>query len=237
VNGDGVVGKDSTPGLELQKLSVGDLLAGMKRLSLSSALWLVGGLSAVFVGTWTGAVWYEAKFGSPTLSAPSVKGPGIVYPRSGGITDVVEDFSNEQLKQFLSNARSQLTVVVPWFIDPLTIADALKQILATDGAAVTVFFLDPSSPHLAERGRVARPDLPNYGPGETRRSIAVLGPLFSSARADAEMRTYNSGSAPILRTPHLQLYPFGIYSPRRLQSANWISYAYGSCLKNSDYLL
>lgn len=105
---------------------------------------------------------------------------------------MTEGLSNEQLKHFLMTAKSDLTVVVPWFIDPLTIGDALKQILATEGASVTVFFLDPSSPHLAERGRVARPDLANYGPGETRRSIAVLGPLFASAKAKAQIRTYNS---------------------------------------------
>lgn len=63
---DEIAVQQSSLGVELQKLSIGDLFVGFKRLSLSSTLWLVGGLCAVAVAIWSVAVWYEQKFGSPS---------------------------------------------------------------------------------------------------------------------------------------------------------------------------
>jgi hypothetical protein len=173
-----------TLAVDPREFALADIMRGLKRLKLDAALWLSGILFVVLTSAFSaGARWG----GQPSQQSTVLNG---VY--ASGITSVTDNMSNEELKAFFLKARFRVRVIVPWFVDPLTVKEALTGILGDDQASVQVYFLDPKSPHLKERGRVARPDLINYGPNEMLRSLSVLAPLFAKARAAAKLFIYDS---------------------------------------------
>jgi hypothetical protein len=174
----------STAAVDPRDFTLADIVRGLKRVKLAAAIWLSGGLIFALTSVYSaGAHW-----GGQPSQQTTVSNGGY----ASGITSVTDKMSNEELKAFLLRAHFRVRVIVPWFVDPLTVKEALTGILGNDQATVQVYFLDPKSPHLKERGRVARPELTNYGPNEMLRSLSVVAPLFAKARASAKLLTYDS---------------------------------------------
>jgi hypothetical protein len=180
--------------VDLEELSLADILHGLRRLKLKSILWMAGGAVTAFLGVYS----LGLHFGS---SGPTGKGDGEPQRQiafASGITAISEAMSNEQLKTFLAQARSRVRIVVPWFVDPLTVKEALAPLLESGHSTVQIFFLDPDSSYLKERGKIARADLEDYGKNEMLRSVALLAPSFAKSKAAASLFTYDSLPAAFL---------------------------------------
>jgi hypothetical protein len=184
--------------LDFHHITVPHVLRGLSRLSIGSWVSLIAALATVVTVSFSFGVGHS---GPPSTSkAPatqSVEASNAVS-KTGGLTLVASGLSNDQFSNVLAGARSTVTIVIPWFIDPLTAKDALSTILNTPGAEVDVFLLDPASPYLIERGRVAKPDVAGYGPNEARRSVLILADSFARARASARLLFYDSIPAALI---------------------------------------
>jgi hypothetical protein len=178
------------PSIEVEKISIREAITALGHLSLKSFFAVVGLLIAVVGGVWSAGVWFGHQQVDATTGNPGE--PVIASVRQSGLTSARDGLSNEQLKAFLIQAHTTIRVIVPWFIDPLTARDALEDILTRPDAKIEIFFLDPKSPHLVERGRVARPDVMDYGPKETKRSVLLLAPEFAHSKATARIFFYDS---------------------------------------------
>lgn len=175
--------------VDIQKKTIRDAAALVSSLTIGSIAWLISLIVGIITLTWTVS---QAVSRSPVASAASDTADNNVTCEAAGLTCVVPAMSSAELASFLGEAKESIIVVVPWFIEPLSVRDSLVSILNNPDAEVTIYFLDPLSPHLAERGRVAQPTVLDYGPRETRRSISLLAPAFETARATARIFLYDS---------------------------------------------
>ena len=190
----GVANAEESP-VDVQKLSLSDIGRGVNRLSLGSVTWIAGTLVGALSIAWSGGAHFHLQAVNP--DKPEIRDPRALSVYDSGLTSVEDGLSNEQLKSFLHGAKTRIRIVVPWFVDPLTVREGMEDLLGNPQGSVIIYFLDPKSPHLVERGRVAKgkagtQDLKDCGPSEMLRSLKVIAPALESARAVARIFTYDS---------------------------------------------
>jgi len=177
--------------IDFHHITVIDVLRKLRRLSIGSWASLIAAVATLTTVSFSLGVG-RSHIANSANERSHTSPEAIDAAKYGGLTAVAPGFSNDDFSKLFASARSTVTVVIPWFIDPLTAREALSTILNTPGAEVMVYLLDPESPYLIERGRVAKPNTPGYGPSETRRSMLVLADSFARARASAKLLLYSS---------------------------------------------
>ena len=168
------VAKQSGDGLDASKLSIGELLSNLKKLTVSSFVGVLTVVGTLLSIAWSAGIFYQKRFAASEDTQADTKMKPIMI---SGIMNVREGFSNEDVKNFVNKGKSMVRIVVPWFIDPIATRDGLDEVLSRKDATVEIYFLAPESRHLIERGRVAKPGASaDYGPRMSMERLASFGP-------------------------------------------------------------
>lgn len=110
-----------------------------------------------------------------------------------GILQVHDEYGPNELRKFLERAHKRIRVLVPFFIEPLTLMPMLEAKLADPAFTLSITLLDPKSPYLEKRGQVVNPTMAHFGPGKATETINLLKASIAKAKTShREVMTYDS---------------------------------------------
>lgn len=176
--------------LEAEELTLKQVVSGIARLKLKSLAWLLAPFVAALASSFAlGSRWPSTQLVLPDSASGRPVPPAVAQ---SGIYKIAPGQSNDDLMRFIARAKRQVRVVVPWFVEPGRVKDALTPVLASDAAIVEIYFLEPYSVFLNERGKVVQPTSPAFGTRMMLTSLDLLAPVFKAGRADARILTYAS---------------------------------------------
>ncbi len=109
-----------------------------------------------------------------------------------GITDVTTSLSTTELTEFLETAKRNITVIVPFFVDPTILEDTLHSKLQHRNFVVQIALLHPESSFLRERAKIVFGD-ENAGRQQVKNTLLTMKKISDkSIKGSLQVRTFDS---------------------------------------------
>lgn len=133
--------------------------------------------------------------------------------------------SNQDLASFLAKATKRIRILVPWFVDPLSLIEMLRHKAQDENFILHIILLEPGSPYLRKRGEVVQPCHHDYGAQESVRTLMALSQVFKACTSrnvrvfvydslpsvfiaqcdDSALIGFHLNTGTALRNPHLEV--------------------------------
>jgi hypothetical protein len=110
-----------------------------------------------------------------------------------GLLDIMSSISDDYLVDFIDQAKFEIRILAPWFMDPYILERIFKAKVKKSYFKLQIIFLRPGSPFAQRRGEVLQPAYPDYANAKLKESLLSLSNALKGTKSKhIEILTYNS---------------------------------------------